>query len=85
MSGSKRDWYSRLIRDPEVPIYLKVVPFVGLLYVIMPIDLITDFAPVIGQLDDITALIVGAKVFIELAPPPNRGPPSARDSPTRWV
>ncbi len=59
----------RLIRDPEVPIYLKVVPFVGLLYVIMPIDLITDFAPVIGQLDDITALIVGAKVFIELAPP----------------
>lgn len=59
----------RLIRDPEVPFYLKFVPFAGLLYVIMPIDLITDFAPVIGQLDDITALIVGAKVFIELAPP----------------
>lgn len=59
----------RLIRDPEVPFYLKFVPFAGLLYVIMPIDLITDFAPVVGQLDDITALIVGAKVFIELAPP----------------
>ncbi len=59
----------RLLRDPEVPFYLKFVPFVGLLYVVMPIDLITDFAPVIGQLDDITALIVGAKVFIELAPP----------------
>ena len=59
----------RLIRDPEVPFYLKFVPFAGLLYLIMPIDLITDFAPVIGQLDDITALIVGAKVFIELAPP----------------
>lgn len=59
----------RLIRDPEVPFYLKVVPFVGLLYVIMPIDLISDFVPVMGQLDDITALIVGAKVFIELAPP----------------
>lgn len=59
----------RLIRDPEVPVYLKVVPFVGLLYVIMPIDLISDFVPVMGQLDDITALIVGAKVFIELAPP----------------
>ena len=59
----------RLLRDPEVPFYLKFVPALGLLYVIMPIDLITDFAPVIGQLDDITALIVGAKVFIELAPP----------------
>lgn len=59
----------RLIRDPEVPFYLKFVPFVGLLYVIMPIDLISDFVPIMGQLDDITALIVGAKVFIELAPP----------------
>lgn len=59
----------RLIRDPEVPFYLKFVPFAGLLYLVMPIDLITDFAPVVGQLDDITALIVGAKVFIELAPP----------------
>lgn len=59
----------RLLRDPEVPIYLKIVPFVGLLYVIMPVDLIPDFLVVMGQLDDITALIVGAKVFIELAPP----------------
>jgi len=59
----------RLLRDPEVPFYLKFVPFVGLLYVIMPIDLISDFVPVMGQLDDITALIVGAKVFIEISPP----------------
>jgi uncharacterized membrane protein YkvA (DUF1232 family) len=59
----------RLLRDPEVPFYIKFVPFVGLAYLIMPFDLITDFAPVVGQLDDITALIVGAKVFIELAPP----------------
>ena len=59
----------RLLRDPEVPFYLKFVPFVGLLYLIFPFDFVTDFAPIIGQLDDITALIVGAKVFIELAPP----------------
>lgn len=59
----------RLLRDPEVPFYLKIVPFLGLFYLIMPFDLITDFVPVMGQLDDITALIVGAKVFIELAPP----------------
>lgn len=60
---------ARLIKDPEVPFYLKIVPFFGLLYLLFPLDLVTDFAPVIGQLDDITALIVGAKVFIELAPP----------------
>jgi uncharacterized membrane protein YkvA (DUF1232 family) len=59
----------RLIRDPEVPIYLKIVPLLGFLYLLFPFDLVTDFVPVIGQLDDLTALIVGGKVFIELAPP----------------
>lgn len=57
-----------LIRDSEVPIYLKVLPFVGILYALFPIDLITDFVPVLGQLDDLTILIIGAKIFIEMAP-----------------
>lgn len=57
-----------LLRDREVPIYLKVLPFVGILYAIFPIDLITDFVPVLGQLDDLTILIIGAKIFIEMAP-----------------
>ena len=57
-----------LIRDPEVPIYLKLLPFAAVAYVIFPFDLITDLVPVIGQLDDVTALLVSSKVFIELAP-----------------
>lgn len=57
-----------LIRDNEVPIYLKILPFVGILYAIFPIDLIADVIPVLGQLDDLTILIIGAKVFIEMAP-----------------
>lgn len=59
---------SRLLRDPEVPFYFKIVPFLGFVYVLMPIDIIPDMFLVMGQLDDLTALIVGAKVFIELAP-----------------
>lgn len=58
-----------LLRDPDVPFYLKLLPFAAVLYVLFPFDLITDFAPVIGQLDDLTALLVSSKVFIELAPP----------------
>lgn len=58
-----------LIRDPEVPFYLKILPFAALVYVIFPFDLITDLVPIIGQLDDVTALLVSSKVFIELAPP----------------
>ncbi len=57
-----------LIRDPEVPIYLKLIPFTAVLYLLWPLDLITDLAPVLGQLDDLTALLVTSKVFVELAP-----------------
>lgn len=59
-----------LLRDPEVPFYLKFLPFLAVLYVLWPIDFITDLLPFFGQLDDVTALLVGAKVFIELAPQP---------------
>ena len=60
-------WY--LIRDPEVPIYVKLIPLVALIYVLIPTDFIPDVFPVMGQLDDITALLVGGKVFIEMSPP----------------
>lgn len=59
-------WY--LIRSPEVPLYLKALPALAVVYVLLPTDFIPDVFPVIGQLDDITALLVGAKVFIEMAP-----------------
>jgi uncharacterized membrane protein YkvA (DUF1232 family) len=58
-----------LLKDREVPIYLKVLPLLGILYTLFPIDLITDVIPVLGQLDDLTILLIGAKVFIEMAPP----------------
>ncbi len=58
-----------LLRDPEVPFYLKLLPFAAVLYLLLPIDLLPDFAPILGQLDDLTALLVSSKVFIEMAPP----------------
>lgn len=58
-----------LLRDPEVPFYLKLLPFTAVIYLLWPVDFLPDFAPVLGQLDDVTALLVSAKVFIELAPP----------------
>lgn len=58
-----------LLRDPEVPFYLKLLPFTAVLYLLWPVDILPDMAPVLGQLDDLTALLVSSKVFIELAPP----------------
>jgi uncharacterized membrane protein YkvA (DUF1232 family) len=58
-----------LLRDPEVPFYLKLVPFTAVLYLLWPVDFLPDVFIGLGQLDDLTALLVGAKVFIEMTPP----------------
>ncbi|MBP7999180.1 MAG: DUF1232 domain-containing protein [Chloroflexi bacterium] len=59
----------RLLRDPEVPFYLKLLPALAAIYFISPIDFLPGLAlPGIGALDDLTAVLVGAKMFIEFVP-----------------
>lgn len=57
-----------LLRDPEVPVYLKFLPFLAVVYLFVPVDLVPDFLLGLGQLDDVTILLVGAKIFVELSP-----------------
>ncbi|MEM7116157.1 MAG: DUF1232 domain-containing protein, partial [Chloroflexota bacterium] len=57
-----------LLRDPKVPFYLKFVPFLAIVYLFVPIDLVPDVLIGLGQLDDVTILLVGSKIFIELSP-----------------
>ena len=59
----------RLLWDKRVPAWTKLIPPVALAYVIFPIDIIPDVALGLGQLDDIAIVLLGAKLFIELAPP----------------
>jgi uncharacterized membrane protein YkvA (DUF1232 family) len=65
--------YARLIwamaRDPRVPLEQKAVLGGIAAYLLFPIDLIPDFIPVIGQLDDLAVLIFGLDWFIRNAPP----------------
>ena len=51
----------RLLADPRVPTHNRVALGAVLVYVILPFDLIPDFIPVAGQLDDalILALVLG--------------------------
>ncbi len=58
----------RLIRDDQVPLYLKAIPVAGLLYVVSPVDLIMDVIPVLGQMDDIAVVAFTIKTFVDLAP-----------------
>ncbi len=41
-----------LLRDPRTPGVAKLLTALALFYVLSPIDLVTDFAPVLGWLDD---------------------------------
>jgi uncharacterized membrane protein YkvA (DUF1232 family) len=59
----------RLIKDRQVPIWVKLIPPLAILYLISPIDLIPDPVLGLGQLDDLAILLLGFKVFVELCPP----------------
>jgi uncharacterized membrane protein YkvA (DUF1232 family) len=50
--------FRRLLRDPRVPRRAKVALALVIPYLASPVDLIPDFIPVVGQLDD--ALLVAA-------------------------
>jgi len=55
-------------RDPRVPWYAKVVAMLVAAYALSPIDLIPDFIPVIGYLDDLLLLPLGILLVIRLVP-----------------
>jgi uncharacterized membrane protein YkvA (DUF1232 family) len=57
-----------LVRDPRTPIGLKALLAAGLAYVVMPLDLIPDAFPIIGQADDLTVLLLVLDLFIANAP-----------------
>ncbi|SDT06506.1 YkvA family protein [Jiangella sp. DSM 45060] len=46
----------RLRRDPRVPRRARVAVLVAMLWVLSPIDLIPEFLPVIGPLDDVVVV-----------------------------
>jgi uncharacterized membrane protein YkvA (DUF1232 family) len=79
MIARLRDW-ARLIkrdvhalylasRDPRVPWYAKTLAIAVAAYAVSPIDLIPDFIPVLGYLDDIIMVPLGVMLVVRLIPP----------------
>jgi uncharacterized membrane protein YkvA (DUF1232 family) len=66
----KRDVHALYLasRDPRVPWYAKVLALTVAAYALSPIDLIPDFIPVIGYLDDLIIVPLGVLLVIRLVP-----------------
>lgn len=57
-------------RDPRVPWHAKAVAGAVAAYALSPVDLIPDFIPVLGYLDDIIIVPLGILLAVRLIPPP---------------
>ncbi len=55
-------------RDPRVPLLAKIIIGLTLAYALSPIDLIPDFIPVLGYLDDLLLLPLGIWLAVRLVP-----------------
>jgi uncharacterized membrane protein YkvA (DUF1232 family) len=55
--------------DPRVPWHEKAVAVCVAAYALSPIDLIPDFVPVLGYLDDLLILPLGIMLAVKLVPP----------------
>ena len=58
----------KLMHHPDTPRAPKLVALCVLLYALSPIDLIPDFIPVLGLLDDLILLPLGVALAIKLTP-----------------
>lgn len=56
-------------RDPRMPLHVRVIAILVAAYAVSPIDLIPDFIPVIGYLDDLVLIPLGLALVIRLTPP----------------
>jgi uncharacterized membrane protein YkvA (DUF1232 family) len=57
-----------LFRDHRVALPPRLIALVLVLYLAMPLDLIPDFIPVLGYLDDILIVGIGAAVLLRSIP-----------------
>src|SRR5262245_43321123 len=58
----------RLLRDPRVPLWAKLIPVGAIVYILSPIDIIPDLSPVLGQLDGLGGLLAGIRLFESFVP-----------------
>lgn len=57
-----------IFRDARVPRWARFVAVALALYLASPIDLVPDFIPLLGQLDDVLIVLVGGALLVRAVP-----------------
>ncbi|CAM3482877.1 DUF1232 domain-containing protein [Marinicrinis lubricantis] len=57
-------------KDPRVPWYAKLFAIAVVAYAFSPIDLIPDFIPILGYLDDLILVPLGITIALKMIPTP---------------
>lgn len=67
----KQETYALYVayRDPRTPRLARLVAGATLAYAFSPIDLVPDFVPVLGYLDDLLIVPAGVALAVRLVPP----------------
>ncbi len=58
----------KLMMDRRVPLWTKLIIPAGIVYLILPFDLLPDMVPALGRIDDLLAIIFSVGLFLALAP-----------------
>ena len=56
------------VRDPRTPLVARIIAALVVAYALSPIDLIPDFVPVLGYLDDLIIVPLGLALVLRLVP-----------------
>jgi uncharacterized membrane protein YkvA (DUF1232 family) len=62
--------YWRLFRDRRVSVLPKALLVLIAVYVFSPLDVVPEFVPVVGVMDDLAVALSGLWLFVRLCPPP---------------
>jgi uncharacterized membrane protein YkvA (DUF1232 family) len=60
-------WFA--YRHPQTPLYAKILAVLVVAYAFSPIDLIPDFIPVLGYVDDLVLIPLGVWLVLRMIPP----------------
>lgn len=93
MMSRLRDWAKQLQREivalwfcsrhPDTPFIAKVIAAAVVAYAFSPIDLVPDFIPVLGYVDDLIILPAGIWLVLKLIPDPVLA--QCREQAARWL